>query len=434
MARALRFGATLSFVALASLTAGCAVPQSHVSSAGSGGKANPQLGFATRAVAALNANNVPMAISLAEQAVTNSPSDAGFRALLGHAYFAGGRFKSAEGAYKDALALSSNQPQVVLKLVLTEIAQGKNSEALAFLEAGREVLDASDYGLAVALAGRPADAIEVLQMAARAPDADSRVRQNLALAYALSGDWTNARTVAAQDVPADQIDARIRQWMQMATPGQGSNAVAQLVGVTPAPVDPGQPVQLALHKTETQMAQAAEVPAPAPAAAPQQVAESLPPVTAPAAPARAPEPVAVAEASPSPDALPFVDVSNKRPKAVAQAEPPRRAVAPAKKASVRTAAVSRGRSSAVVQLGSYSNSKSVLTAWNRAARRYRSLQAYAPMSARFATPRGIFYRLSVKGFGSVNEAAALCSSVRRSGGSCFVRNVAGDTPVQFASR
>ena len=41
---------------------------------------------------------------------------------------------------------------------------------------------------------------------------------------------------------------------------------------------------------------------------------------------------------------------------------------------------------------------------------------------------------SVKGFGSVNEAAALCSALRHSGGSCFVRNVAGDTPVQIASR
>jgi len=56
------------------------------------------------------------------------------------------------------------------------------------------------------------------------------------------------------------------------------------------------------------------------------------------------------------------------------------------------------------------------------------------MSARFASPKGTFYRLSVKGFGSVNEAAALCSSLRHSGGSCFVRNVAGDTPVQIASR
>jgi hypothetical protein len=43
------------------------------------------------------------------------------------------------------------------------------------------------------------------------------------------------------------------------------------------------------------------------------------------------------------------------------------------------------------------------------------------------------YRLSVKGFGSVNEAQALCSSLRRSGGSCFVRNFAGDAPVQYAS-
>ena len=39
MARALRFGSTLSFIALASLTAGCAAPQSHVLTAGFGGKA-----------------------------------------------------------------------------------------------------------------------------------------------------------------------------------------------------------------------------------------------------------------------------------------------------------------------------------------------------------------------------------------------------------
>ena len=55
------------------------------------------------------------------------------------------------------------------------------------------------------------------------------------------------------------------------------------------------------------------------------------------------------------------------------------------------------------------------------------------MSARFASSKGTFYRLSVKGFGSVNEAAALCSALRHSGGSCS-RNVAGDTPVQIASR
>ena len=78
---------------------------------------------------------------------------------------------------------------------------GRN-DALAFLDFARATLDPADYGLALALAGRPADAIPVLQHAAGSPRADARVRQNLALAYALAGDWVNARVVASQDVSA----------------------------------------------------------------------------------------------------------------------------------------------------------------------------------------------------------------------------------------
>lgn len=447
MARALRFGSTLSFIALASLTAGCATPQSHVRTAGFGGKANGEVGLATRALAALNSNNVPAAIQFAEQAVEKTPNDAGFRALLGSAYFAGGRFKSAEGAYKDALSIYSNQPQVILKLALVEIAQGKNAEALTYLEAGRDVLDPADYGLAVALAGQPQRAIDVLQNAARGENADARVRQNLALAYALAGDWTNAKTVAAQDVPGDQLDARIHQWMQMATPGNQSTAVAALIGVTPAAVDPGQPVRLALNKnnSDTQMAQSAPAPTPAPAPQPQQVAEAVAPPPAPVAVAPATPPVELAAAAPAPEAMPYVKVPARKPAKAASAPATkpnasplktaemRRASAPKKGAPVRTAAMT-GHSTAVVQLGAYTNPKSVLAAWNIKARKFRSLVSYTPMSARFASPKGTFYRLSVKGFGSVNEAVALCSSLRHSGGSCFVRNVAGDTPVQIASR
>lgn len=440
MARALRFGSTISFIALASLTAGCAAPQSRVSTGGFGGQANGEVGLATRALAALNTNNIPMAIDFAEKAVARTPTDAGFRALLGSAYFAGGRFKSAEAAYKDSLALYSNQPQVVLKLALVEIAEGKNAEALSFLEAGRDVLDPADYGLAVALAGQPAQAIPVLEAAARAPDADARVRQNLALAYALSGDWANARTIAAQDVPADQLDARIHQWMQMTSPGHESTAVAQLVGVKPAAVDPGQPTRLALLKTDTRSAQASPAPNPAPAPTPaQQVAEFTPPPAAPAAAAPAPAPVEIAQAAPPPEALPFVNVPSKAPKPkgpkpatrLAEARVP---PAPVKQTLVRSASLTRGNSGVVVQLGAYSNAGRVVVAWNNKARKFHSLAAYTPMSARFASPKGTFYRLSVKGFGSVNEAAALCSSLRHSGESCFVRNVAGDTPVQIASR
>ena len=51
-----------------------------------------------------------------------------------------------------------NQTQVILKLALVTIAQGKNGAALALLEEAHSYLDPADYGLAVALAGQPQSA------------------------------------------------------------------------------------------------------------------------------------------------------------------------------------------------------------------------------------------------------------------------------------
>jgi hypothetical protein len=121
------------------------------------------------------------------------------------------------------------------------------------------------------------------------------------------------------------------------------------------------------------------------------------------------------------------------PKLFKRAAAPRPVRASAPK-PVKAAVARRGNSSAVVQLGAYGSTERVLAAWNNAARKYPAVRAYAPMSARFSSPRGVVYRLAVKGFASNSEATALCASVRRSGGSCFVRNFAGDTPVQYASR
>jgi Flp pilus assembly protein TadD len=431
MSKAFRFGSAISFAAVASIMAGCAAPQGHVATS-FGGKTNENVGLATRAMAALNSNDIPMAINFAERAVTKTPNDAGFRALLGNAYFAGGRFQSAETAYRDSLTLYSNQPRVVLKLALVEIALGKPNEAMSFLQAAKDVLDPSDYGLAVALAGHSAEAIPVLEAAARDPNADARVRQNLALAYALAGDWTNARAVASQDVPGDQVDGRIHQWMQLASPKRASDQVAALVGVTPSAIDPGEPVQLALNKTDTRLAEAAHapVPVPTPAPAPQPVSS---PQAAEVALAAQPS-AQVAEVAPPPviaDIAPVVAPKLARvPRPAAKAP----ATKPASRAMVRQASASRGNSKAVVQLGSFSNPKSVLAAWNAASHRFGALRNYSPMSARFSSAKGTFYRLSVHGFGSTNEALALCSTLRHSGGACFVRSVAGDAPVQIAIR
>jgi hypothetical protein len=112
----------------------------------------------------------------------------------------------------------------------------------------------------------------------------------------------------------------------------------------------------------------------------------------------------------------------------------RAVAAPVQRAAARPAALRRGNATAVVQLGAYGSPQRVLAAWNAAARRHQALRSYAPISARFTGPRGTVYRLAVKGFGNAGEASALCASLRRSGANCFVRNVAGDAPVQLAAR
>jgi len=490
-----RFGTAASMLALATVLAGCATGGSKRESIFGSKVDRSNIGLATRAQAALSSGDVKTAIDLAERAVENTPNDAGFRGLLGNCYFAAGRFASAETAYRDSLSLLGTQPQVVLKLALVQIAQGKAASASGLLEEARNLLDPSDYGLAVALAGRPDDAVAVLNQAARLTAADARVRQNLALAYGLAGDWTMARTIASQDVPAAQLEARLQQWMIMATPTRSSDQVAALTGVTPAAADPGQPVRLALNPApaEQRVAQAsipqvqpqpayqpasvAEVPAEAPVAMPEPMpAEEVAQV--PPMRVEAPEPEVVAavqsliEPAPvAPAEIPAVEVLPAIADAVAVEAPILPAVAeagaveapivpavakpvdklptsfdaPVQTASyvtisdtVRRAAERsrkpKGNSKSVVQLGAYSSPERVTVAWNRITMKYPALRDYTPMRARFNGPKGTVWRLSIKGFASQQEAVDRCEKLQGRGGSCFVRSVAGDAPVQIASR
>ena len=98
------------------------------------------------------------------------------------------------------------------------------------------------------------------------------------------------------------------------------------------------------------------------------------------------------------------------------------------------AALHTGGSRAVVQLGAYSSRERVAAAWSHAAGRFAALRGFQPLTARFDGPRGTVYRLAVHGFGTGREALSLCNSLKRSGGSCFVRAASGDAPIQFASR
>ena len=445
-----RFGtAAVSTITIAALLAGCAIGQKSPQSVAS--KADlSKVGLAMRAQAALETGQFASAVQLAEQAVQYKPTDSGFRKLLGNSYFAAGRFASAEQAYRDSLTLAAAQPDAILKLALVEIAQGRSADALAALEAARDALDAADYGLAMALAGHPAEAVAVLNDVARMNGADARVRQNLALAYGLTGDWTMARTVAAQDVPPEQLDSRIQQWMAIATPSHPYDQLAMLTGVHPA-ADPGQPAALALKSLpEAQRYAQLDLPKTQSVPVEPQIAE-IPAAPPPALPdpapvesveALAPAPV-VAEAARS-----LIETKSEAPVVQAVAvkpELPTKFEAPAQPASyvaitdsVRRAAEKahrgNGRSTSVVQLGAYSSPNRVSAAWATITKRYPALASYTPVRARFEGPKGTVWRLSIKGFDSDREARSRCELLQSRGGKCFVRRTAGDSPVEMASR
>src|SRR5829696_7786258 len=98
------FGSAFTALGLIGALAACASPGANGprSAFASGTKVERgNIGLATRAQAALEQGDTASAIDLAERAVAASPRDAGFRGLLANAYFAGGRFASAEAAYKD---------------------------------------------------------------------------------------------------------------------------------------------------------------------------------------------------------------------------------------------------------------------------------------------------------------------------------------------
>src|SRR3546814_17682422 len=89
----------------------------------------------------------------------------------------------------------------VIALTLAHLALGQKSEALTLLRDYREVVHASDAGLALALAGASESATYILAGAARQQGAEDRPRQNLALAFPLSGGTPQAPTVASQNPP-----------------------------------------------------------------------------------------------------------------------------------------------------------------------------------------------------------------------------------------
>lgn len=342
-----------------------------------------------------------MDLTRAEQRVARSPRDASSRAALALAYLSAGRFGSAATTFEDAIALGDQSPRTALGASLAYIGAGRQPEALAVLQRLQDQVPASDYGLAVALAGQTALGVELLTNAVRGGENTAKARQNLAYAYALDGRWREARLIASQDVPGDQLDARLGEWARAARPDQSQARVAGLIGA-PLRSDPGQPVMLALAgpAAASRMAAADVLPA--------AMAEAeLPPVQTGASFRSANE---QATETPAP------------PPATASVVHSRMAVSTVRAATTRKAQPIQPQAALaathLVQLGSFRTMDGAKRAWSAIRSRNPILKGHELRIGKASVNGQTYYRVTAGGFDQ-RSAQSLCSSLRQSGNPCL---------------
>jgi Flp pilus assembly protein TadD len=408
-----------------------------------------QARYAEKAIAARDGTR---AVTIAEAAVAANPNDAAYRTLLGRAYLVDGRFSSARTAFQDALTLGAKDPRTIVNLSLIHVAEGRADSARSLLADHMDVLPAADYGLAMAMAGDPAEAIRVLSQAIHDPNAGVKERQNLAYSLALAGQWTEARQIASFDMAPMEAAKRVIGWAKYAQAGQESQRVVAMLGVSPRGDDTGLPVRLALQQdpqAKPDRQAMVETPAdPAPIETPAEPVAlaqadvvpapfAAPPVSAQPTPAS----VEIAFASPMPAPGPIVQAAfeTKAPLRAVNAEEAS-AKAPTfvpvswRKASSAKASVPSARpesrwqpvdaakgSAWVVQLGAFSSEESASNAWKRYQHSNASLSAFPQVYSTIALGGQNYHRLALAGFGGRSDADQFCALLRSKGTPCFVR-------------
>lgn len=384
--------------------------------------------LAASAEKALGKKRFDQAIAQAEMAVAADPRDAGMRMVLGRAYLESGRFRSAAASFADALALDPSRASAALSVTLARIGLGDLEGARTVLATHGELIPVGDRGLALALTGDTATAIPLLEAAVRDGGADGKTRQNLALSYALAGRWPEAKLMASYDLDPATLSQRIMQWSLMAREGQAPAQVAALLGVKPGD-DAGMPVRLALRGAE---------PAAAPAVQVAQVVAPPPPLAMSEPSAPVAEQPAIAAEQPETRFAP--------PTAIVQ-QPPEASIVPKSVASTVSAAkpiVSVAPRLAplprptggqfAVQIGAYDSLGVAQASWKRAAGRIGMMRDYVPSTATLVRGGIVHHRLSISGFGTRGDAVRVCETLRARGGTCFVRQTAGDMPLQWVMR
>ena len=420
--------AAISSLIVATTMVGCSRAAFHPRASVSQPKGDPAK-LAAKAAEALDDRDADDAVRSAEAAVQLAPQNAGYRQLLGRAYVLAGRFASAETALSDALALGSSDARTIVSLALVQVAQRRPEAARSLLAGHADTIPASDYGLAMAMAGDADEGVRILSQAIHDPSATARTRQNLAYAYALAGRWKDARLVVGMDLDPTDANKRVTEWAQVAAPGLAPQRVAALMGVTMNDADQGQPAMLALAPAPAPAADPVALAA-APEAAPQPDAQVQPVALADAAPQVQPVPQPAVQAAPI-TRVAAREAARPMPQARVQQAVARQPVARMQKAAFIKPV--GNASDWVVQLGAYDSAAVAREKWMGMAGRNSALAAFPVLTSQATVKGRLYHRLAVSGFASRADAMTACRMIRSQRGQCFVRETAPNaTPQRWA--
>jgi Flp pilus assembly protein TadD len=176
------------------------------------------------------------AVAVLEQAALASPLNRPVLGAYGRALADVGQYKQAFEVLERAHTpenpdwrILSAQGAVLDQMGRHQDAQRYYASALRIVPGESSVL--SNLGLSYALAKDLPRAEKTLREASLAPNADPRVRQNLALIVGLQGRFAEAESIARADLPPDEAASNAAYLKQMLSDAKAGKKV---VGVSPS--------------------------------------------------------------------------------------------------------------------------------------------------------------------------------------------------------
>ncbi|WP_372421639.1 hypothetical protein [Salinarimonas chemoclinalis] len=154
------------------------------------------------------------AVAVLQQASLRNADDKALAGAYGRALADAGRLQEAQEVLARAHSPQNPDWRVLSAQGAVADQLGDPARAQRFYQAALNLVPGeptvlSNYGLSLALSDQLPRAEVMLRQAAAHPDADARVRQNLALVLGLQGKMDDAETVLARDLPPAAVAANL---------------------------------------------------------------------------------------------------------------------------------------------------------------------------------------------------------------------------------